>query len=145
MDNSLKTRNDFLRKTSSIYDALYLNMPSEEHEKARKFFLQSTTTRITIVYIMKNFFEYELTTALDVYSELSPRHGSKSSVVNFISKGVKKDYFYFHKKSDDNRKKYLFPTENFTKIWCAFLSRSEGVPIDKNINWKQITSPPDLL
>ena len=145
MDKPLKTRNDFLRKTSSIYDALSLNMPSKEHEEARKFFLQSTTTRITIVYIMKNFFEYKLITASDVYSELSPRHGSKSSIVNFISKGVKKDYFYFHKKGDDNRKKYLFPTEKFTKIWCAFLSRSEGVPLDKNINWKQIISPPDFL
>ena len=145
MDKPLKTRNDFLRKTSSIYDALYLNMPSKEHEEARKFFLKSTTTRISIVYIMKIFFEYKLITASDVYSELSPRHGSKSSIVNFISKGVKKDYFYVYKIGDDNRKKYLFPTEKFTKIWCAFLSRSEGVPLDKNINWKQITSPPDLL
>jgi hypothetical protein len=145
MDNSLKNRNDFLRKTSSIYEALSLNMPSTEHEDARKFFLQSTTTRIAIVYIMKNFFEYKLITASDVYSELSPRHGSKSSIVNFISKGFKKDYFYFYKNGDDNRKKYLFPTVKFTKIWCAFLSRSEGVPIDEKVNWKQITSPPDFL
>lgn len=144
MDNSLKNRSDFLRKTSSIYEALSLNMPSTEHEDARKFFLQSTTTRIAICYIMKNFFEYKLITASDIYSELSPRHGSKSSIVNFISKGVKKDYFYFYKHGDDNRKKYLLSTENFTKIWCAFLSRSEGVPIDKEINWKQITSPPDF-
>src|SRR6056300_2114409 len=145
MDNSLKNRNDFLRKTSSIYEALYLNMPSTEHEDARKFFLQSTTTRITICYIMKNFFEYKLITASDVYNELSPIHGSKSSIVNFISKGVKKDYFYFNKKSDDNRKKYLLATEKFTKTWCAFLSRSEGVPIDEKVNWKQIISAPDFL
>jgi len=65
--------------------------------------------------------------------------------VNFISKGVKKDYFYFYQNGDDNRKKYLFTTEKFTKIWCAFLSRSEGVPLDKNVKWKQITSPPDFL
>ena len=145
MDKLLKNRKDFLRKTSSIYEALSKNMPSEEHEEARKFFLQSTTTRISIVYIMKNFFEYKRITASDIYSELSPRHGSKSSIVNFISKGIKKDYFYFYKKNDDNRKKYLFPRQKFTKIWCAFLSRSEGVPIDKEINWKEITSPPDFL
>ena len=145
MDKLLKNRKDFLRKTSSIYEALSKNMPSEEHEEARKFFLQSTTTRISIVYIMKNFFEYKRITASDIYSELSPRHGSKSSIVNFISKGIKKDYFYFYKKNDDNRKKYLFPRQKFTKIWCAFLSRSEGVPIHKEINWKEITSPPDFL
>ena len=145
MDKLLKTRNDFLRKTSSIYDALSLNMSSTEHEDARKFFLQSTTTRIAIVYIMKNFFEYKLITASDVYNELSPIHGSKSSIVNFISKGVKKDYFYFCKNSDDNRKKYLLATEKFTKTWCAFLSRSEGVPIDEKVNWKQIISAPDFL
>jgi hypothetical protein len=145
MDKLLKNRKDFLRKTSSIYEALSKNMPSEEHEEARKFFLQSTTTRISIVYIMKNFFEYKRITASDIYSELSPRHGSKSSIVNFISKGIKKDYFYFYKKNDDNRKKYLFPRQKFTKIWCAFLSRSEGVPIDNEINWKEITSPPDFL
>jgi hypothetical protein len=120
-------------------------MRSTEHENARKFFLQSTTTRISIVYIMKNFFENKRITASDIYSELSPRHGSKSSIVNFISKGIKKDYFYFYKKNDDNRKKYLFPRQKFTKIWCAFLSRSEGVPIDNEINWKEITSPPDFL
>ena len=145
MDKLLKNRKDFLRKTSSIYEALSKNMPSEEHEEARKFFLQSTTTRISIVYIMKNFFEYKRITASDIYSELSPRHGSKSSIANFISKGVKNDYFYFHKNGDDNRKKYLFPTEKFTKIWCAFLSRSEGVPINEKVNWEQITSPPDFL
>jgi hypothetical protein len=38
MDKLLKNRKDFLRKTSSIYEALSKNMPSEEYEEARKFF-----------------------------------------------------------------------------------------------------------
>ena len=49
-------------------------------------------------------------TASDVYAELSPKYGSKSSIVNFISLGLKKGYFCFKAQCDkDKRKKYLFP------------------------------------
>ena len=51
----LKTRKDFGEKTNSIYDAITQNMPTSEHEEARRFFLQSTTTRVTVLYIMSNF------------------------------------------------------------------------------------------
>ena len=89
----LKTRNDFGRKTSSIYDAITQNMPTSEHEEARRFFLQSATTRVTILYIMSNFFNGKQITASDIYAELSPKYGSKSSIVNFISLGLKKKVF----------------------------------------------------
>ena len=91
----LKTRKDFGEKTSSIYAALTQHMPSSDHEEARRFFLQSTTTRVTILYIMSNFFDGKSFTATDVYAELSPKYGSKSSIVNFISLGLKKGYFRY--------------------------------------------------
>ena len=53
----LRTRKDFGEKTSSIYAALTQHMPTSEHEETRRFFLQSTTTRVTVLYIMSNFFD----------------------------------------------------------------------------------------
>jgi hypothetical protein len=138
----LKTKKDFAKKTSSIYNAITQHMPSSEHEEARRFFLQSATTRVTILYIMSNFFDRKLLTASNIYAELSPKYGSKSSIVNFISLGLKKEYFCFNQCEDDKRKKYLFPQKKFIKIWCQFISRSEGVPIDESIDWKKICSKP---
>ena len=112
----LKTRKDFGGKTSSIYAAITQNMPSSKHEDARRFFLQSTTTRVTILYIMSNFFDGKSFTASDVYAELSPKYGSKSSIVNFISLGLKKKYFCLKQCDKDKRKKYLYPRKEFTKI-----------------------------
>ena len=134
----LKTRKDFGRKTSSIYSAITQNMPSSKHEEARRFFLQSTTTRVTILYIMSNFLEGKSFTASDIYAELSPKYGSKSSIVNFIALGLKKKYFCLSQCDLDKRKKYLFPRKEFTKIWCQFISRSEGVPIDESVNWDEV-------
>ena len=68
----LKTRKDFGEKTNSIYEAITQNMPTSEHEEARRFFLQSVTTRVTCLYIMSNFFNNKLFTASDIYFELSP-------------------------------------------------------------------------
>jgi hypothetical protein len=138
----LKSRKDFGEKTSSIYGALTQHMPSSEHEDARRFFLQSTTTRVTILFIMSNFFDKKNFTASDIYAELSPKYGSKSSIVNFISLGLKKEYFCLSQCDDDKRKKYLFPRKEFTKIWCQFISRSEGAPIDKSVNWNEVCSKP---
>ena len=138
----LKTKKDFGDKTSSIYGALTQHMPSSDHEDARRFFLQSTTTRVTILYIMSNFFNEKNFTASDIYAELSPKYGSKSSIVNFISLGLKKEYFCLSQCDDDKRKKYLFPRTEFTKIWCQFISRSEGAPIDDSVNWNEVCSKP---
>ena len=138
----LKTRNDFGGKTSSIYSALTQNMPISEHEEAKRFFLQSTTTRVTILYIMSNFFNEKTITASDIYAELSPRYGSKSSIVNFISLGLKKEYFCLSMCSKDKRKKYLYPRTEFTKIWCKFISTTENTPIDKSINWNKVCFKP---
>ena len=139
----LKTRKDFGEKTNSIFEAITQNMPTSEHEEARRFFLQSVTTRVTCLYMMSNFFNNKLFTASDVYSELSPQHGSKSSIVNFITLGQKKGYFEFYQCKSDKRKKYLFPTNDFIKIWCQFISRSEGAPIDDSVNWNQVCARPD--
>ena len=138
----LKTRKDFGEKTNSIYEAITQNMPSSEHEEARRFFLQSTTTRVTVLYIMSNFFNGKHFTASDVYAELSPQFGSKSSIVNFISLGLKKEYFSLEQCHNDKRKKYLYPQIEFTKIWCQFISRSEGFPIDKSVNWNEVCAKP---
>ena len=138
----LKTRKDFGEKTSSIYNALTQNMPTSDHEAARRFFLQSTTTRVTVLYIMSNFFDEKNITASDIYAELRPKYGSKSSIVNFISLGLKKEYFCLSQCDKDKRKKYLFPRTEFTKIWCQFISRSEGAPIDKLVNWNEVCSKP---
>ena len=138
----LKTRKDFGEKTSSIYNALTQHMPTSDHEAARRFFLQSTTTRVTVLYIMSNFFDEKNITASDIYAELSPKYGSKSSIVNFISLGLKKEYFCLSQCDDDKRKKYLFPRTEFTKIWCKFISRSEGAPIDESVNWNDVCSKP---
>ena len=138
----LKTRKDFGEKTNSIYEAITQNMPSSEHEEARRFFLQSTTTRVTVLYIMSNFFNGKHFTASDVYAELSPQFGSKSSIVNFISLGLKKEYFSLEQCHNDKRKKYLYPQIEFTKIWCQFISRSEGAPIDDSVNWNEVCARP---
>ena len=139
---NLKTRKDFWKKTNSIYEAITRNMPTPEQEEARRFFLQSTTTRVTILYIMTNFFEGKLFTATDVYAQLSPTFGSKSSIVNFISSGLKKGYFCLKQCGKDKRKKYLFPRKEFIKIWCQFISRSEGVPIDDSVSWNEVCARP---
>ena len=138
----LKTRKDFGEKTNSIYDAITQNMPTSEHEEARRFFLQSTTTRVTVLYIMSNFFNGKHFTASDVYAELSPQYGSKSSIVNFISLGFKKGYFQYAQCGIDKRKKYLFPDDEFIKIWCQFIARSEGAPIDDSVNWNEVCARP---
>ena len=138
----LKTRKDFGEKTNSIYSALTKLMPSSEHEDARRFFLQSTTTRVTILFIMSNFFNKQNITASDIYAELSPKYGSKSSIVNFISLGLKKEYFSLYQCDNDKRKKYLLPRKEFTKIWCQFISTSEGAPINESVNWNEVCSKP---
>jgi len=137
---SLKSKDDFWKKTKSIYEAITVKIPSSEHEEARRFFLQSTTSCVTTLYIMTNFFEDKLFTATDVYAQLSPNFGSKSSIVNFISSGLKKGYFCLQRCGKDKRKKYLFPQKEFIKIWCQFISKAGGVPIDKSINWNEVCS-----
>ena len=89
---------------------------------------------------MTHYFEDNMLTASCVYSTLHPKFGSKSSFVNFISLGVKKEYFCLQTSEEDSRKKYIVPCPDFVKIWCQFISRSEGAPIDKNIDWSTIIS-----
>ena len=136
----LKTKKDFGLKTRNIFEAVTLNNPDEKHEAARRYFLQSASTRVCILFIMTNYFEDKKLTASDVYGKLHPKFGSKSSFVNFISLGVKKKYFCLIPSSSDSRKKYITPCPEFIKIWCQFVSRSEGAPIDDNIDWKSLFS-----
>jgi len=136
----LKTKKDFGLKTRNIFEAVTLNNPDEKHEAARRYFLKSASTRVCILFIMANYFEDKKLTASCVYNALHPKFGSKSSFVNFITLGVKKEYFCLQTSDEDSRKKYIFPCPNFVKIWCQFISRSEGAPIDKNIDWSAITS-----
>lgn len=136
----LKTKKDFGIKTRNVFEAVTQNVPDPEHEAARKFFLKSTSTRVAILYIMTHYFEDNMLTASCVYSTLHPKFGSKSSFVNFITLGVKKGYFCLQTSDEDSRKKYIVPCSDFVKIWCQFISRSEGAPIDKNIDWSTILS-----
>ena len=136
----MKTRKDFGEKTRNIFDAVTKNVPDYYHEEARRFFLKSTSTRVAVLFIMLNYFDDKKITASDVYSALHPKFGSKSSFVNFISLGTKKGYFCLKHCNSDSRKKYIIPCYEFVKIWCQFVSRSEGAPIDKNIDWNSIIS-----
>jgi hypothetical protein len=136
----LKTKTDFGIKTRNVFEAVTQNVPDPEHEAARKFFLKSTSTRVAILYIMTHYFEDNMLTASCVYSALHPKFGSKSSFVNFITLGVKKEYFCLLTSDKDSRKKYIVPCSDFVKIWCQFISRSEGAPIDKNIDWSNVIS-----
>ena len=79
---------------------------------------------------------------IDEEQSLLEKYGSKSSIVNFISLGLKKGYFCLVQCDKDKRKKYLFPRTEFTKIWCQFISRSEGAPIDESVNWNEVCSKP---
>jgi hypothetical protein len=134
----LKTRKDFGIKTRNVFEAVTQNVTDSEHEAARRFFLKSTSTRVAVLYIMSNYFEDNKITASNIYSKLHPKFGSKSSFVNFITLGTKKGYFCLYTSSSDSRKKYIIPCAEFVKIWCQFISRSEGAPIDENINWDKI-------
>ena len=136
----LKTKADFGIKTRNVFEAVTQNVPDPHQQAARKFFLKSTSTRVAILYIMTHYFEDNMLTASCVYSTLHPKFGSKSSFVNFITLGVKKGYFCLKTSDKDSRKKYIVPCPDFVKIWCQFISRSEGAPIDKNIDWSAIIS-----
>ncbi len=134
----LKTRKDFGERTLSIFNTLTQNMTTPHHEEARRFFLQSATTRVTCFYIMSHFFNKKHFTASDVYTDLSPKFGSKSSIVNFISLGFKKGYFLYESCGIDKRKKYLFPDDEFVKIWCGFIASLDGSSIDDSIDWDKV-------
>ena len=135
----LVSKHDFAEKTKNILDAITKEVPSPKYEEAKKFFLKSVSTNIAMLYIMQNFFEDKKITASDVYKTLHPKFGSKSSFVNFITLGVKKGYFTMVQCSKDSRKKYLYPCSEFVQTWCELMTLSEGIPIDKSINWNQIT------
>ncbi|GIR18926.1 MAG: hypothetical protein CM15mP33_04480 [Candidatus Neomarinimicrobiota bacterium] len=94
---------------------------SSEHERARRFFYNLLLS-VTVLYIMSNFFNGKHFTASDVYAELSPQYGSKSSIVNFISLGFKKDIFNMLNVVLI-KEKYLFPDDEFIKIWCQACAR----------------------
>ena len=134
----LKTRKDFGERTLSIFNTLTQNATTPNHEEARRFFLQSATTRVTCFYIMSHFFNKKHFTASDVYADLSPKFGSKSSIVNFISLGFKKGYFLYESCGIDKRKKYLFPDDEFVKIWCGFIASLDGSSIDDSIDWDKV-------
>ena len=137
----LKTKKDCALKTRNIFDAITASEANPEHEAARSFFLKSVQTRVAMLYIMGKFLEDQPVTASDVYNRLHPKFGSKSSFVTFIALGRKKGYFLLNPCESDGRKKYIIPSLAFTKHWCTFLSRSEGIPLAKNIDWDTIYSP----
>tara|TARA_S200000501_G_C20837078_1_gene749854 strand:- start:40 stop:477 length:438 start_codon:yes stop_codon:yes gene_type:complete len=137
---TLASKADFGERTKNIFEAMTQNIPDSNHEEARKFFLKSTSTRSAAFYIMTNYFERNKITAADVYSTLHPKFGSKSSFVNFITLGVKKGYFCLYNSKSDSRKKNIVPCAEFVITWCKFISKIEGAPIDKKIDWSSIIS-----
>ena len=34
---------------------------------------------------------------------------------------------------------------SLSKIWCQFISRSEGAPIDESVNWNEVCSKPVIV
>ncbi len=125
-----------LKDKTIIFEALTQNVPDLEHEAATKvLFKINLNYELAILYIMTHYFEDNMLTASVFTAIYILNLGSKSSFVNFITLGVKKDYFCLQISDEDSRKKYIVPCPDFVKIWCQFISRSEGAPIDKNIDW----------
>ena len=112
----------------------------EDKEEAEtiKFFLSTITSRIATTFIMSHYLSEQRITPSKVYNKLSPIYGSKSSFVNYISLGKKRGYLFLKSDKDDRRRKYLYPSPVFIKLWCTFLAKTKGIEVSSDINWNSI-------
>lgn len=135
---ALKTKKDFATQASNIFDAMTHSFEDKEKAETIKFFLSTITSRIATTFIMSHYLSEQRITPSKVYNKLSPRYGSKSSFVNYIALGKKRGYLFLESDKDDKRRKYLYPSPAFIKLWCTFLAKTKGTEVSSDINWNSI-------
>ena len=135
---ALKTKKDFATQASNIFDAMTHSFEDKEKAETIRFFLSTITSRIATTFIMSHYLSEQRITPSNVYNKLSPLYGSKSSFVNYISLGKKRGYLFLKSDKDDRRRKYLYPSPAFIKLWCTFLSKTKGTEVSSDINWNSI-------
>ena len=135
---ALKTKKDFATQASNIFGAMTHSFEDKEKAETIKFFLSTITSRIATTFIMSHYLSEQRITPSKVYNKLSPLYGSKSSFVNYISLGKKRGYLFLESDKDDKRRKYLYPSPAFIKLWCTFLAKTKGTEVSSDINWNSI-------
>ena len=135
---ALKTKKDFATQASNIFDAMTHSFEDKEKAETIKFFLSTITSRIATTFIMSHYLLEQRITPSKVYNKLSPHYGSKSSFVNYIALGKKRGYLFLESDKDDKRRKYLYPSPAFIKLWCTFLAKTKGTEVSSDINWNSI-------
>lgn len=135
---ALKTKKDFATQASNIFDAMTHSFEDKEKSETIRFFLSTITSRIATTFIMSHYLSEQRITPSKVYNKLSPLYGSKSSFVNYISLGKKRGYLFLRSDKDDRRRKYLYPSPAFIKLWCTFLAKTKGTEVSSDINWNSI-------
>ena len=135
---ALKTKNDFAKQASNVFDAMTHSFNDKEKAETIRFFLSTITSRIATTFIMSHYLSEQKITPSRIYNKLSPLYGSKSSFVNYVALGKKRGYLFLKSDKDDRRQKYLYPSPAFIKIWCTFLAKTKGTEISSDINWNSI-------
>ena len=135
---ALKTKKDFAKQASNVFDAMTHSFNDKEKAETIRFFLSTISSRIATTFIMSHYLSEQKITPSKIYNTLSPIYGSKSSFVNYVALGKKRGYLLLRSNKDDRRQKYLYPSPAFIKIWCTFLAKTKGTEISFDINWNSI-------
>ena len=142
---TLKTKKDFALQASNIFDAMTHSFNDKEKAETTRFFLSTITSRIATTFIMSHYLSEQKITPSKIYNTLSPIYGSKSSFVNYVALGKKRGYLLLRSDKDDRRKKYLYPSPAFIKIWCIFLAKTKGTELSSDIDWNSIINTADKV
>ncbi len=142
---TLKTKKDFALQASNIFDAMTHSFNDKEKAETIRFFLSTITSRIATTFIMSHYLSEQKMTPSKIYNTLSPIYGSKSSFVNYVALGKKRGYLLLRSDKDDRRKKYLYPSPAFIKIWCIFLAKTKGTELSNDIDWNSIINTADKV
>ena len=142
---TLKTKKDFALQASNIFDAMTHSFNDKEKAETIRFFLSTITSRIATTFIMSHYLSEQKITPSKIYNTLSPIYGSKSSFVNYVALGKKRGYLLLRSDKDDRRKKYLYPSPAFIKIWCIFLAKTKGTELSSDIDWNSIINTADKV
>tara|TARA_Y100000389_G_scaffold4295_1_gene4095 strand:+ start:124 stop:564 length:441 start_codon:yes stop_codon:yes gene_type:complete len=135
---ALKTKQDFAVQASNIFDAMTHSFNDHQKADLLRFFLSTITARIATTFIISHYLAEKKLSPSCVYEKLSPTYGSKSSFVNFVALGNKKGYLFLISDKEDKRRKYLYPSPSFVKVWCEFLAKTKGVEIATDVEWEKI-------
>ena len=142
---TLKTKKDFALQASNIFDAMTHSFNDKKKAEIIRFFLLTITSRIATTFIMSHYLSEQKITPSKIYNKLSPIYGSKSSFVKYVALGKKRGYLLLRSDKDDRRKKYLYPSPAFIKIWCTFLAKTKGAELSSDIDWNSIINTADKV